>query len=502
MKTSKKSTPKKAMVSKKIAKNVPASRKNALKSAPKKVLPAKHEADKKILASDESVIVPGVQGVSGKVPQVLRGMHDILPKEEKYWKAVFHTAESLAEYFQFKKIETPLLEEAGLYARAAGKGSDIVEKEMYTFEDKDGAKIALRPEGTAGVARAYITHGMWNQVQPVKLWYFESMLRHERPQAGRYREHYQVGFETFGVKDPAIDAELILIGYNFYKDLGLSVEVRINSLGNAEERARYKEELINYYRTKRSYLCEDCRTRLNKSPLRLLDCKEEQCQPVKDEAPQIVDWLGVESKQHFVKVLEFLDELSIPYVLSHTLVRGLDYYSDTIFEFFGIVGEEKTSYSLGGGGRYDRLVEELGGKPTPAAGIGLGVERGILALKELENKTRTALVSDGKVDVYFAQLGDDAKRRALKIINDLRSSGIRVAFNFFKNSLKSQLEIAHGLKVSHVLILGQKEVQDRAVIIRDMESGVQEIVDQKKLEPILKRKLGLESGPHVAEGAE
>lgn len=490
------------MVSKKTTKNAPTSGKKNFKVVPKKVIPSAQQPEKKIVATEESVIVQGVQGPSGKVPQVLRGMHDILPKEEKYWKAVFHTAENLAEYFQFKKIDTPVLEEANLYARTAGKGSDIVEKEMYAFEDKDGAKVAMRPEGTAGVARAYVTHGMWNQVQPVKLWYFAPMFRHERPQAGRYREHYQIGFETFGVKDPAIDAELILIGYNFYKDIGLPVEVRINSLGNAEERARYKEELINYYRTKRSYLCEDCRTRLNKNPLRLLDCKEEQCQPIKEEAPQIVDWLGSESKQHFVKVLEFLDELAIPYTLTHTLVRGLDYYSDTIFEFFGVVGEEKTAYSLGGGGRYDRLVEELGGKPTPAAGIGLGVERGILALKEFEHKTRTPLVSDGKVDVYFAQLGDDAKRRALKIINDLRSSGIRVAFNFFKNSLKSQLEIAHSLKVSHVLILGQKEVQDRAVIIRDMESGVQEIVDQKKLEPILKRKLGLESGPHQSEAGE
>lgn len=442
---------------------------------------------------DESGRSSGKGDKNRKTPELLRGMRDVLPKEEKYWKAVYHTAENLAEYFQFKRIDTPVVEEAGLYVRSVGKGTDIVEKEMYAFEDRDGSKVALRPEGTAGVARAYVTHGMWNQVQPIKLWYFAPMFRHERPQAGRYREHYQVGFETFGVRDPAIDAELILIGYNLYKDLGLPVEVRINSLGNLEERARYKEELISYYRTKRSYLCEDCRNRLNKNPLRLLDCKEPQCQPIKEDAPQIVDWLGPDSKQHFVKVLEFLDELAIPYVLSHTLVRGLDYYTDTIFEFYGIIGEEKTAFSLGGGGRYDLLVEELGGKATPAAGMGLGVERGILAIKEYEDKKKAILVRDGKVDIYFAQLGDDAKRRALKIINDLRMSGIRVAFNFFKNSLKSQLEIANALKVSHVLILGQKEVQDKAVIIRDMESGVQEIVDQKKLEPILKHKLGMES---------
>jgi histidyl-tRNA synthetase len=250
-------------------------------------------------------------------------------------------------------------------------------------------------------------------------------------------------------------------------------------------------ELTNYYRSKRSYLCEDCRTRLTKNPLRLLDCKEEQCQPVKEEAPQIIDWLQDESKKYFMSVLEFLDELSIPYVLAPTLVRGLDYYCHTIFEFVGVIGEDRTNYSLGGGGRYDLLIEEIGGKPTPAAGMGLGAERIVLALKELEEKTKTAVVEEPKNDVFFAQLGGDAKRHALKIINELRESKLRVAFNFFKTSLKGQLEIADSLGTNYVLILGQKEVQDKTIIIRDMESGVQEIVDQKKIEPILKKKLGL-----------
>lgn len=427
-----------------------------------------------------------------KGPQALKGMHDILPKEEKYWKAFYKKTEDLAEYFQFGRIETPIIEEAQLYVRSVGKTTDIVDKEMYLFEDRDGTRVALRPEGTAGVVRAYISNGLWNLAQPVKLWYFSSMFRHEKPQAGRYREHFQIGFEIFGVKDPAIDAELILLGFNLFKDLGLPIEVHINSLGTEEERMRYKAELVNYYRSKRSYLCEDCRQRILKNPLRLLDCKEEQCQPVKENAPQIIDWLTEESKNYFMKVLEFLDELSIPYVLTPNLVRGLDYYSHTIFEFVGILGEEKTSFSLGGGGRYDTLIEQMNGKPTPAAGLGIGVERAILFLKEYEQKNKLTLIEDKKYDVFFAELGEDAKRTGLKLMDTLRSSGIKVISHFFKNSLKAQLEQANALNINYVLILGQKEVQDKSIIIRDMESGVQEIVDQKKLEHILKRKLGME----------
>jgi histidyl-tRNA synthetase len=237
-------------------------------------------------------------------------------------------------------------------------------------------------------------------------------------------------------------------------------------------------------------LCEDCKIRLTKNPLRVLDCKEPQCQPIKEEAPQILDWLGEESQNHFRKVLEYLDELHISYQLTPSLVRGLDYYNDTIFEFY--TGDENTTFSLGGGGRYDGLVEELGGKPTPAAGVGLGVERAILAIQTKEAETKTSHVPDMKYQLFFAQLGEPARRRALKMINDLRSSDIKIAFNFFKTSLKSQMELANSLGATYVLILGQKEVQDKTIIIRDMESGVQEIVDQRKLESILRRKLGIE----------
>lgn len=440
---------------------------------------------------------------SKKTYHLLRGMHDILPKDEKYWQAFYNNAQKLATYFQFGKIETPLLEEANLFIRSVGRGTDIVDKEMYVFEDRDGTKVALRPEFTASIVRSYITHGMWNSSPPVKLFSWGPLFRHNRPQSGRYREFFQANFETLGAKDPAIDAELILIAYNIYAAAGLPVEVRLNNIGSAFERERYVTELTNYYRAKRSYLCEDCRARLSKNPLRLLDCKEEQCKPIREEAPQIVDWLDEASRAYFMKTLEYLDELSVPYALAPYLVRGMDYYSGTVFEIYTAfepapikegeatgepVANETAQSALGGGGRYDVLVEEMGGKPTPAAGFALGIERSILALKQYKEKNPVN-ISVANFDVYFAQLGEEGKRRALKLINDLKDSGIKIAFNFFKNSLKAQLEAANSLKVMFVLILGQKEVQDETVIIRDMESGVQEIVGQKKLEAALKKKL-------------
>jgi len=418
----------------------------------------------------------------------LRGMHDILPKEEKYWKTMYNNVAKLAEFFQFGRIETPILEEASLFVRSIGKTSDVVEKEMYLFEDNDGSKVCLRPEATASVMRAYVSDGLWNNPQPVKMWYWGPMFRHDRPQAGRYRQFTQVGFENIGVQDPAADAELILVAYNFYKDLGLPVEIHINSIGTPEERERYKNELLNYYRTKKSYLCEECRKRMLKNPLRLLDCKEEQCQGIKEEAPQIIDWLSEASKSYFMKVLEYLDELGVPYILRSSLVRGLDYYTHTVFEIYPVSGEGPAQSALGGGGRYDLLAEELGGKPTSASGMALGIDRSVIYMKEYYQQNQLRVEKES-YEIFFAQLGDRAKGRALKLLDELRNSGIKIAFNLYKNSLKTQLDIANELKVPYALILGQKEVQEGTVIIRDMESGIQEIVDQKKIEMALKKKL-------------
>ena len=425
---------------------------------------------------------------NGKGFETLRGMKDLLPEKSPLWLLVYHTAENIAKAYGFGYMETPILESTQLFVRSLGKATDVIDKEMYTFEDKDGSKVSLRPEATASIARAYINHGMHNRPQPVKVWYWGQMFRHDRPQAGRYRQFHQFGCETLGQRDPVIDAELIAVSYNFLFDLGISTEVHINSIGSLEDRKNYTVELVGYLRSKRTYLCADCKRRMVKNPLRVLDCKEEECRNVIEEAPQIVDWLSAESRAFFMKVLEYLDELQVPYVLRSTLVRGLDYYTDTVFEFYTEKGEEGAQSALGGGGRYDGLIEQLGGRPTPAAGFSMGIERVISELtRDKEGRKEFENPYDGTMQIFFAQLGEQARRRMLRLIEELRRKGILVGSNLAKASLKVQLELANSLKSTHTVILGQKEVQDGTVIIRDMSSGIQEIVDQKKIEQELRK---------------
>ncbi len=417
----------------------------------------------------------------------LRGMKDILPREGAYWLKMFRTAEAITEAYGYGYIETPVIELSQLFVRSVGKGTDIVDKEMYIFEDKDGTKVCLRPEGTASVARAYIHHGMHAQPQPVKVWYQGPMFRHDRPQAGRYRQFHQFSAEVLGERDPVLDAELVSMSYNFLRDLGIESEVHINSIGTVEDRQNYIVELVGYLRSKRSYLSEESKARITKNPLRVLDSKAEQDLEIIREAPQIIDWLSAPSKDFFMKVLEYLDELQVPYVLRPTLVRGLDYYSDTVFELYGEQGEEGAQSALGGGGRYDSLVEQLGGRPTPAAGFSLGLERVASLLKKKEPPELRGKEMERKI--FFAQLGEQARRRALYLIEEIRRKGITVGFNLAKTSLKSQLEIANKMGSTHTVILGQKEVQDGTVIIRDMDSGIQEIVDQRKIEAEIRKLL-------------
>lgn len=432
---------------------------------------------------------------SARMPALLRGMKDILPKDEFYWKKLYRTAEGIATAYGYGLINTPILEEALLFIRSLGRGTDVVDKEMYVFEDQDGGKVCLRPEATASCLRAYITHGMNSLPQPIKFWYYGPMFRHDRPQAGRYRQFTQFGCESFGVHEPVVDAELIAAAYYFFDDLGLKTNVHINSLGTLEDRQNYLVELTGYLRTKRSYLCDDCKRRLAKNPLRVLDCKQEDCQQVIAEAPQIIDWLSDTSKSYFMKVLEYLDELDIPYVLQPTLVRGLDYYTDTVFEFYqqndgreGCSIPEGRQNALGGGGRYDLLAEQLGGRALPGAGFALGLERVVTALRKQAEEGKSKLKEENP-KVFFAQLGEQARRQSLRLLEGLRKSGIIVAHSFGKSALKAQMEMANKLRVTYSLILGQKEVQDGTIIIRDMESGIQEIIDQKKLKSALEKKL-------------
>ncbi|MBI2098894.1 histidine--tRNA ligase [Candidatus Uhrbacteria bacterium] len=423
-------------------------------------------------------------------PQLLRGMKDILPAEQRYWDFIRERSAKLAGAYSFERIDTPVLEETKLFTRAVGKYTDIVEKEMFTFLDAGEESVTLRPEGTAPVVRAYINHGMLNLPQPVKLWYLGPMFRYGRPQSGSYRQFHQWGLEILGEAKPAADAELIFLAYTLCKELGLRVVVHINSLGHPGCREQYKNELVDYYKTKRSQICDDCKRRLLRNPLRVLDCKEEKCQPVKQGAPQMVDKLCDEDRNHFMKVLEFLDEIDLPYQLNPYLVRGLDYNTRTVFEIFAQNSDESISSSaLGGGGRYDDLAELMGGRPTPGVGFALGIERLILALKE-----QNVNVPDPQPPfVYLAQLGDHAKRKALTLFEEIRAAGIPATVNFAKDSLKTQMELSAKLNVRYTIILGQKEVLDGTVILRDMDSGVQEVVDRKKIVDALKKKRAAES---------
>ncbi|MBA3047095.1 histidine--tRNA ligase [Patescibacteria group bacterium] len=410
----------------------------------------------------------------------LRGMRDVLPDEYKYWNLVLCKAAKLAETYSFNRIDIPVLEQMDLYERSSGKTSDIVTKEMFSFVDKSGDRIALRPEATPGMVRSYIEHGMFNLPQPVKLFLLGPLFRHEKPQSGRYRQHNQFDLEIFGESNPAADAQLILIAYNFFRELQIEVQIQINSIGCEECREEYCRQLVEFYkeRGKRAKLCNDCKKRLAKNPLRLLDCKEAPCIELKEEAPQIVDSLCDNCRNHFIKVLEYLDELDVAYNLDPHLVRGLDYYNKTVFEIFPLNSEDQgRQISLGGGGRYDGLVEQMGGRPTPACGFGIGIERAVSQVKE----KNIPIKENNKADIFLAQLGEQARQKAMVLFEELRRAGFQIREAFTKDSLRSQLEIANRMGVKFSLILGQKEIMDKTILIRDMESGIQEVVDCKKL---------------------
>lgn len=431
-----------------------------------------------------------------KTPSVLRGFKDILPAEQNYWNLLRNKAREIATDYGFERIDLPYLEETNLFTRSVGKETDIVDKEMFSFIDRGGENISLRPEATAQVARAYINHGMFNLPQPVKLWYLGPMFRYDRPQSGRYRQFNQLGFEVMGDLHPVLDAQIIIACYSFLKEIGLPISVQINSIGCNTCRKEYKVQLVNYYKSQKNDLCEDCKDRLTKNPMRLLDCKEEKCSAIKDDAPQIVDFLCDDCKNHFVKVLEFLDELEIPYNLNAHLVRGLDYYTKTVFEIWPIVeSQEKTNEenkkaqnALGGGGRYDNLVEILGGRSTPAVGASLGLERIILKIKELN----LAVPEAAKRDVFVAQLGEAAKRKAMKLYETLRGEGLKVAECFAKDGLKNQLEVANKLGVRYALILGQKELSEGTILLRDMDAGAQETINYNKVIKEVKKRLEID----------
>jgi len=413
------------------------------------------------------------------------GMHDILPGEQKYYKKIYDVVSNIASFYGFGKIETPVLEEEDIFLKGVGNSTEIVQKQMYALKTKGGDLLALRPEWTAPIVRAYIQHGMHSWPQPVKLWYFGPCWRYERPQQDRFRQFNQFGFEVFGEKSAVIDAQVIQILYNVLKELKIKdLVVQVNSIGDSQCRPYYKKLLSGYLKTRESSLCQDCKKRAKDNVLRVLDCKEEKCQPIKADAPQILDHLCEECHAHFKGVLEFLDEAEISYNLNPYLVRGLDYYTKTVFEIFCNVSDS-LSLALAGGGRYDKLVKLFGGKETPACGAAGGIERIVNLMKSQEIEIK----EKDEIQVFLAQLGDLAKRKSLKILEDFRRAKIRVGESFGRDSLRAQLNRADKLGASYALILGQKEALENAIIVRDMQSGKQDIIKLDKVVEEVKEKL-------------
>ena len=401
--------------------------------------------------------------------QAPRGTADLLPEEQKYRRYIEAKAMALARNFGYGRIDSPVFEDAGLFVRSVGEGTDIVEKEMYTFEDRGGDLVTLRPEGTAPVCRAYLEHGMHSRSQPVRLYYFCPVFRYERPQAGRFRQHHQFGVEALGDANPTVDAEVIELAWRLMKSLGLSdIQLLINSIGDQSCRPQYVAELKAYYTGHYASLCDDCRSRLERNPLRLLDCKVETCRNLGETAPRSVDRLDPDSLEHWNKLQEYLRALYIPFKVDHRLVRGLDYYTRTVFE---IQPREAGGQStICGGGRYDGLIEQLGGRPTPGIGFGTGLERLTLNLK----RSGVTVPDEPAPSYLIANAGASARLPALELASRMRRAGVGAILSSGPRSLRGQMRQANSLNIPYVIILGDDEISRGEVLIRDMQHSTQQ----------------------------
>ncbi len=396
----------------------------------------------------------------------IKGVKDIPPSQIPKWSVVEKAAHHLAQGYGFREIRIPIFEPTELYIRSIGGATDIVEKEMYTFPDRDGSSLTLRPEGTAGVVRAFIEHNLINEPTCKKLYYIGPMFRHERPQAGRFRQFHQFGVEMVGTTSPNADIEVISLLWRFFSSLDLpGLTLEVNSLGEPSDRQSYKENLVAFLRPRIEQLCGNCRRRIYTNPLRVLDCKVPQCRAATEDAPKLIDFLSPTSKDHFDQVLAGLESLSIPYSLNPRLVRGLDYYSMTTFEVScSSLGAQN---AIGAGGRYDGLFETLGGKSTPAVGFAIGLERVLLALPE-------SMIPHPKPWVFVAGFGPLGTQAGFSMMDTLRSIGITSDTDHNAYSLKSLLKSADRLSAPFVLILGDDEVSQNHAILRNMQTKVQE----------------------------
>jgi histidyl-tRNA synthetase len=398
-----------------------------------------------------------------------RGTTDLLPAEQKYWRFIESSAIALAKLYGYNRIDTPVFEKSGLFIHSVGEGTDIVQKEMYVFEDRGGDSMTLRPEGTAPVCRAYLEHGMHNQPQPVRLYYFCPVFRYERPQAGRFREHHQFGVEALGDADPAVDAEIIEFAWQFVVSLGLrDCNLLLNNIGDHQCRPSYIEVLHAYYSSHKDRICADCHTRLTHNPLRLLDCKNEICRELGENAPRSTHHLCTACQEHWDTLLQYLQTMGIPYILDHRLVRGMDYYTRTVFEVQPIGGGSQST--ICGGGRYDGLIQQLGGQPTPGIGFAAGIERLVINLKIGSGK-----VPGGPEPKYLvANVGDAARPAALNLAANIRRAGVGAILSSGSRALRGQMRQANALGIPYVAILGDEELQRGDVVIRNMNTSTQE----------------------------
>ncbi len=406
--------------------------------------------------------------------RAVRGVHDILPAEGEKWRAVERTARRTFEAYAYEEIRLPIFERTELFARGIGEVTDIVQKEMYTFDDRSGESVTLRPEATAGLLRAYIEHGMYVLPKPIKLYTLGPMFRYERPQAGRYRQFHQLNVEALGEDHPVLDAEVVMMLVELFRAFGLAerVELQINSLGDEREdcRPRYRQELIQYLRDNAAHLCPECRERIERNPLRVLDCKRPECRPVLDRAPALRDYLCVACATHFAAVQAYLRAADIDFTVNPRLVRGLDYYVRTTFEL--TTNELGAQNAVAGGGRYDGLIKLLGGPPDPGIGFAIGIERVIQLLPDVGAE---AWERRGP-KFSLVPLGEAALTRLLPVARALRAAGIVVELGQGARKLRNELERANKLGVAYAVIVGSSELDRGEAVLREMKSGQQRTV--------------------------
>ncbi|EGR3201988.1 histidine--tRNA ligase [Vibrio parahaemolyticus] len=412
-----------------------------------------------------------------KTIQAIRGMNDCLPTQSPLWQKLENTVKNVISAYGYNEVRMPIVEETNLFSRAVGEETDVVSKEMYTFDDRNGDSLTLRPEGTAGCVRSCIQNSLINRDEQ-RLWYMGPMFRHERPQKGRYRQFHQCGVEVFGLNGPDVDAELIMMTARLWRELGIDKHVRLelNSIGSQEDRADYRTALVAFLEQHIDVLDEDCKRRMHTNPLRVLDTKNPDIQAILGDAPRLSEYLGEESKVHFAGLCELLDAAGIEYTVNERLVRGLDYYNRTVFEW--ITESLGAQGTVCGGGRYDGLVEQLGGKPTPAVGFAMGLERLVLMLETLE-------LTDVRrsVDVYVVTAGEGTMMAGMKLAEQLREaiSGVRVMNHFGGGNFKKQFKRADKVGAVVALVLGENEVADNTVVLKDLVGGEQETYSQAEV---------------------